>query len=187
MECRREEDLLATSYLFKVGDEPHRYWRLYITNAGDSTCSASEISIFSYPNGPDFSDYIAIDLTSSSQFFNEWPPSNVFDNNSGTQFSFAANDWQGDGAYFQFDFGNGHQYTIESFSWRSRTDGYTNQTPLNGYVAFSDDAITWTPYWYYGFAAWNSTGQIQVVSNPGYGEKTPIIRGTLANSASGSS
>ena len=122
-------------------DNGHRYWRIYVAQAGDDFVSASTIEL------RNDADQLQADGVAIRSGFVESDAANAFDVNSTTRWSSA----YGMPAWIGKDFGAGASRKVRRITWANRSDGtnnqYATQAPSQAYVQFSDDGVLWKTQW----------------------------------------
>jgi hypothetical protein len=139
----------------------HRYWRIQVDAIPGDVVSVSELQMRSVAGGADLT--VAGGPATASSVYDNDPatsgPLRAVDNNNAT---FAA--LAGPTGWFQYDFGTTPRDIVE-ITWRSRSDGFGEQSPTAGRVLFSDDGVTWTEYWRFKWALFG-TGTTRTATRP---------------------
>jgi hypothetical protein len=119
----------------------HRYWRLYITAAQSSAeTDLAEFYLCTTVGGAS----VATGGTASADttFSGTYVPANAFDGNNTTSWASASTAMP---HWLQYDFGAGNAKDIVQWGIQSIfTSGYSQYTPKDFSLQYSDDGTTWT-------------------------------------------
>lgn len=127
----------------------HRYWRLQSLggNINDSyrTILFREFEFRDAPGGPNLSTDPDKALGSVARYTTAEDPRYAFDGNLGT-FAQLGQNFPGD-VWIGYDFGAGNEKDIVEVRLKC-WDAYSNRTPRNFTIEWSDDLVTWTIVWF---------------------------------------
>lgn len=147
--------------------QPHLYWRIFClenfiyTNGGDDSYSATEIQFRQDMGGPN----VAVGGTpTANTTYPGYPITQAFDGNNSSL-------WSGDNFYTASRTGwVSYQFTspvvINEIMWRSRQDGYANQSVREGRLEYSDNGAAWRPAWSFSNTNPYGLGESRVFTNP---------------------
>ena len=131
-----------------AGVSPHRYWRLYMTAGAVSACAVMEMELRSTAGG---GDKTGSGTASSSSNYPGWPPSQVFDDNTGTGWSSA--DSTNYPHSITYDFGSAASFGIVQIVITPRAS-IIEQAPTAFQWQWSDDGIDFTTQRTYTGITW---------------------------------
>lgn len=150
----------------------HRYWRLRSPNtaiAGEYM-GAMEIELRESAGGADATG--SGTASASNTFGSPWLPAGAFDNNTSVGWTTGGNPPPTGGHWIKYDFGAGNEKDIVEVTYMVRNDG-VREDPLDIYIEWSDDNVTWIDKWsVLGMAAW-SNGETRTWTMPAV---TPAAR-----------
>jgi hypothetical protein len=95
--------------------------------------------------------------------FGGFNASNAFDNDNGTFWAAGTSTT----TWIKYDMGIGTTRDIVEVTWRSRGDGFTEQSPSDFAVQYSTDDVFWTDAWRVHHTPFTSTGETRTFTKPG--------------------
>lgn len=158
----------ATPAAPTTGVENHRYWQFEFNGKGGSGQAYGLAEMYLIHAGSDIPIHRpgVATYTSSSHFGSEpgtYGAEKMFDGSPITLWS--ANSSTDTPVSITIDFGVGNAFDIKKVAMRARNDSSWNGAPTQFIVRYSDDGVTWTPYWLASGVSW-SQGALNYIEQP---------------------
>ena len=147
-------------------DNPHRYWRMYVTKSANSNAvSFLQWELYESDFGPN-ENAASLTYDASSEFnasyLAEYSSNQILGDEPGNHWN---SDFGGGPHWISVDFGVGNEKNIKSLGIVSR-HVTTDQSPEDFIVQYSDDGTTWTTKWVESGVSWQA-GEYKRFTNPG--------------------
>ena len=147
-------------------DNPHRYWRLYVTKSANSNAvSFLQWELYESDFGPN-ENAASLTYDASSEFnasyLAEYSANQILGDEAGNHWN---SDFGGGPHWISVDYGIGNEKNIKSLGIVSR-HVTTDQNPEDFIVQYSDDGTTWTTKWTEFGVTWQA-GEYKRFTNPG--------------------
>ncbi len=132
----------------------NQYWAVFSFSRDDDNAHMSCAELKFYEGGADVTS--GGSGLADSRLSGSYPVGNAFDGNNSTFWHSGTRGW----CVLGYDFGSGNNKDIDRFDFRARND-FDGQAPVAGFVAYSQDGISWLRDWSFRSPPTWATGELR--------------------------